>query len=236
MNAPLRYYGTILTGEEAKAYYAIASGLDELARQIRVPRLAYQRLTEIFLMVKYDYPAYFYAGPPSYRAAPSASHVELIPDYFFSLKEIPTLRAAVGKRLQRLTAPAQGMNDAEKLRCVWAFLRDHVIYEKLTRQYSHEVYGVLLHGIGVCEGIAKTAKLFFDFWEIDSAVVLSETGPEGVRHAWNIVWLYGEPRHYDFTFDLARAKEGKKPIYRHLTDEAIFRDHRPSVFPLPPCS
>jgi transglutaminase/protease-like cytokinesis protein 3 len=110
-----------------------------------------------------------------------------------------------------------------------------VVYEKLTRHYSHEIYGVLFHGIGVCEGIAKTVKTMLSRLGVESIVVLGDTAESGLRHAWNVVWLYGKPRHYDFTFDLSRHNGGKKPIYQNLTDEQIFRDHEPSVFPIPNC-
>jgi len=232
----LRYYGTMLTGDEWNAYYALARGFDRLERSIRLPRLSYGRLGEIFTMVKYDYPEYFFVGAPSYRAVPSADHVEAIPDYAFSVKDIPSLRAAAEKRMSRLLASAASMSAPEKVRFVWEFIKNNVTYEKLTRNYSHEIYGVLFHGIGVCEGIAKTTKALLDRLDVESLTVLGDTGPEGTRHAWNVIWLYGKPRHYDFTFDLSRQGEGKKPYYRNLTDDAIFRDHRPSVFPIPNCN
>ncbi len=232
----LRYYGANLSGGEWDAYYAMSEGLKRLETGIRVPRLPYERLNQIFTMVKYDYPGYFFAGSPSYRAVPAATHIEFLPDYYFSLKDIPSLRAAADKRMSRLLSPAVSMSDPEKARFVWDFIKNTVIYEKLTRHYSHEIYGVLFHGIGVCEGIAKTAKAMLDRLSVESLVVLSDVGYEGTRHAWNVIWLYGKPRHYDFTFDLARHKDGLKPIYQNLTDEQIFCDHRPSVFPIPNCN
>jgi len=231
----LRYYATTLSGEERKAYYAMEEGFADVSRSIRLPRLAYGRLQELMTMVKYDHPAYFYVGTPSFRAVPTATHVEMLPSYHFAVKEIPSLVAAADKRLSRVLAPAEGMTDPEKVRFVWEFIRDHVTYEKLTRNYSHEIYGVLFHGIGVCEGIAKTVKVMLDRLSVESLVVLGDTGEDGVRHAWNVIWLYGKPRHYDFTFDLSLVKAGRNPYYRNLSDDAIFRDHSPSVFPIPVC-
>ncbi len=236
MSDVLRYYGTALEGDEWKAYYAMTEGLNALERSIRVPRLSYERLGEIFTMVKYDYPEFFFAGSPSYRAITGASHVEVIPNYHFAVKDVPSLRAAADKRLDRILSPAMTMSDPEKVRFVWEFIKKNVTYEKLTRNYSHEIYGVLFHGIGVCEGIAKTAKAMLDRLSVECLVVLSDVGAEGTRHAWNVVWLYGKPRHYDFTFDLSRHKDGKKPCYQNVTDDAIFRDHRHSVFPIPNCN
>ena len=236
MSYALRYYASSLEGTERKVYFEIESCLASLSRLARLPRISYQRISEIYTMVKYDHPDYFYAGMPSYRAVPKADHVEMIPDYYFDLRDIPSLREGIAKRLQRVVAPAVQGSDTEKLRFVWDFVRDGVTYEKLTRNYSHEIYGVLHHGIGVCEGIAKTVKAMLDRLSVESLVVLSDVGPEGTRHAWNVIWLYGRPRHYDFTFDLTRHKDGKRPIYQGLTDEQILRDHRPSVFPIPNCN
>ncbi len=235
MTEGFRYYASCLTGAEGQAYFRMAEAFSALDRSVRVPRMPTARLTEIYTMVKYDCPELFFLSVPSYRVAPGAAYTELIPAYAFPLRQIPSLREAADKRLTRLLTGIERLSDPEKVRFVREFLTEKVVYEKLTRHYSHEIYGVLFHGIGVCEGIAKTAKAMLDRLGIASLVVLGETGEEGTRHAWNIIYLSGTPLHYDFTFDLSTGLRGREPRYNGLTDEAIYRDHRRPVFPVPKC-
>ena len=63
-------------------------------------------------------------------------------------------------------------------------------YDKLKKPYSHEIIGPLGHGVGVCEGIAKSVKVLCDALGIWCIIVISEANPEKkikYRHAWNIV-------------------------------------------------
>lgn len=62
---------------------------------------------------------------------------------------------------------------------------------------SYNVTGVLLDGIGVCEGYAKTFKLMLEKVGIESMIV---EGPK-INHAWNIVKIDGEYYHVDVTWN-----------------------------------
>ena len=235
MTEGYRYYASCLSGAEGQAYFRMAEAFSALDRSVRVPRMPTARLTEIYTMVKYDCPDLFFLSEPSYRVTPGAAYTELIPDYVFPVRQIPSLREAADKRMARLLAGADRLTETEKVRFVRDFLTEKVVYEKLTRHYSHEIYGVLFHGIGVCEGIAKTAKALLDRLSVASLVVLGDSGEEGTRHAWNIIYLDRTPLHYDFTFDLSTGRSGRAPRYFGLTDDSIYRDHRQPVFPVPEC-
>ena len=113
-------------------------------------------------------------------------------------------------------------------------------YDKLKKEYSHEVTGPLTNGVGVCEGMAKTVKLLCDRLGIGCIVALCEADPEhGVkyRHAWNVVQVNGAWYHLDATFDntLGACGAGRFDYY-NLCDEKIYRDHRASIYPLPACT
>ena len=151
------------------------------------------------------------------------------------ISESETLSAAAEKRLSRILAPLAMRSEREQVIGVRDWLLTNITYEKLTRNYSHEIYGVLFHGIGVCEGIAKTAKRMLDVLGIPALIVLGKENEEGVRHAWNIVELYGTPRHYDFTYMLSLPRGLKQYRYDGVTDDVIFCDHKTPVFPVPTC-
>lgn len=59
---------------------------------------------------------------------------------------------------------------------------------------------------------------------------------ERYLHAWNIVQLGGQCYHLDATFDNSLSKYGTRYDYFNLDDTKIFRDHRPLLYPAPPCT
>ncbi len=227
------WYASLLSGDEASVYYEIFRGAKALSREIKVPKLDYKRISEIYELVRLDHPEIFYLAPPSFKAYSGASHVTVIPNYIFSDGKISETGKMLSSRVKRILRPAEELDDLKKLSFVSKWIFENTVYEKLEKQYSHEIYGVLSHGIGVCEGISKTVKYMLDHLGINSLVVVSEADEFNMRHAWNMIELYGKMRHYDLTFDLSRKEKGLKPVYSAMTDEMIFKDHRMPEFPIP---
>ncbi len=227
------WYLSTLDGDEYTAYTEILDGLLSLSGGIRVPKMEYKRISDIFAMVKLDRPEIFYVSGHSFRSPVGAGYTEVIPEYHFPVKKIPELQNAISSRADRILRQAVSLDEVKAVSFVSKWILENTVYEKLERQYSHEIYGVLSHGIGVCEGISKTVKYFLDKLGIDSLVVIGEANSENVRHAWNMISLHGKMRHYDLTFDLSRRTKGLKPIYSALTAEQIFKDHNKSVYEIP---
>ena len=227
------WYRENLSGIEVEIYDEIKEGLLSLKNEIKVPRTEYKRISEIYSMVKLDCPEIFYAEAPSYTYKTGSLKITVIPKYLFSDRQIASLRESLSVRLERILKPAWELDEVKAIEFVRNFIFHNVKYEKLEKSYSHEVYGTLSHGIGVCEGIAKTAKLMLDKLGIESVVAIGRENEENFRHAWNMISLYGKMRHFDFTFDLSRIEKGFRPIYSNMTDEMIFKDHNKPVFILP---
>lgn len=59
----------------------------------------------------------------------------------------------------------------------------------------YTAYGLLMHGSAVCEGYAKAMKLLMDQMNIPSLCVFTED------HAFNIVWINGDPTYIDVCWD-----------------------------------
>ncbi len=227
------WYKSLLDGDEAEAYTEISSGLLSMEQEIKVPELEYRRISEIYSMVKLDRPEIFYAAEPVYRSRMSSEHISVVPKYLFNEKQISRMKEALSVRLERILRPAFSLDEIKAVEFVRSFVFENVRYDKLEKNYSHEVYGVLSHGIGVCEGISKTVKLMLDRLGIESIVAIGSENEDHLRHAWNMINLHGKMKHYDLTFDLSRREKGLKPKYASMTDEAIFRDHNKPVFRLP---
>ncbi|MDO4616090.1 MAG: transglutaminase domain-containing protein [Lachnospiraceae bacterium] len=261
MSANKTYYYQLLDKEGQQAYYCIRSGLEKLETSFPVPRLDNRTLGDIYFMVRLDHPEIFYTVTFKYRYYPDSEMVEMIPEYLFQKKQIREHIQAMESRVKKLARQAEGLDEWGKEQYIHDFVVDNILYDKLKKPYSHEIIGSLGHGVGVCEGIAKTVKILCDALGIWCIVVISEANPEkGIkyRHAWNVLKIGGKYVHLDATFDntisnpkgrkaeyRSGAGKGKKksperelPIrydYFNLNDKQVFRDHEPVIWSVPPC-
>jgi len=236
-----RYYALSLNREERQVYGDLRRGLETMASPIRTLRLGVRELSEILFRLRLDEPRLAFVKDVSFRAAREAEHVDVLVQYAFDTQKMRTVLQTIDTRVKKITAPALGKTEEEKVRYVHDWILDAVRYDKLYKNYAHEVIGPLCHGVGVCEGIAKTCKILFDALGVESLVVIGEEdkekrGIEGMRHAWNIVRVNGKNYHMDATFDLSLTRCGvKRYDYYLLRDAEIFADHRAPLWPIPAC-
>lgn len=234
-----QYYYNTLTKPQQNSYNAIKAGLQSLAPSFPVPLLENRELTDVFMKVRLDHPQLFYAGTFRYRYYPDGSNAEMIPEYLFEKGKIKDHQKALQARVEKLARPMQKGTDMEKLLYIHDFICQNVKYDKLKKQYSHEIIGPLGHGVGVCEGIAKSVKIMCDALNLWCVIALSENNPEkGVkyRHAWNIVKVDKKYYHIDCTFDNSLGNpEEIRYDYFLLNDKQMFRDHERLVWKMPAC-
>lgn len=123
-------------------------------------------------------------------------------------------------------------SDFEKVKAAHDYIVKNCVYNKnaidagtLTED-DFSIYGILVKGKGVCEGYAKTFKMFMDIAGIDCIIVTGTAGSNNVSHAWNMVKLGDDWYHVDVTFD-DPYPELKEIVYLYLnvTDEVIKKDH-----------
>ena len=234
-----QYYYNTLTKPQQNSYNAIKAGLQSLAPSFPVPLLENRELTDVFMKLRLDHPQLFYAGTFKYRYYPDGSNAEFIPEYLFEKGKIKDHQKALQARVEKLARPMMKATDMEKLLYIHDFICQNVHYDKLKKQYSHEIIGPLGHGVGVCEGIAKSVKILCDALNIWCVIALSENNPEkGVkyRHAWNIVKVDKKYYHIDCTFDNSLGNpEEIRYDYFLLNDKQLFRDHERLVWKMPAC-
>ena len=234
-----QYYYNTLTKPQQNSYNAIKVGLQSLAPSFPVPLLENRELTDVFMKVRLDHPQLFYAGTFRYRYYSDGSNAEMIPEYLFEKGKIKDHQKALQARVEKLARPMQKGTDMEKLLYIHDFICQNVKYDKLKKQYSHEIIGPLGHGVGVCEGIAKSVKILCDALNLWCVIALSENNPEkGVkyRHAWNIVKVDKKYYHIDCTFDNSLGNpEEIRYDYFLLNDKQMFRDHERLVWKMPAC-
>ena len=178
-----------------------------------------------------------------YRYYKDSPNLILIPEYIFDKNKIREHQKALGARVDKLVRTAMKFSEWDKEKYVHDFICENIRYDKLKKQYSHEIIGPLGHGVGVCEGIAKSVKVLCDALGVWCIIAICGNNPEkGIkyRHTWNIVRINGQYYHLDATFDntLGKNEDGSTSIrydYFNLDDKNIFRDHEPLIAPAPPC-
>ena len=235
----MSYYYNLLNKNQQRAYYAMKSGLKSLAPSFPVPRLEDKELADVYFLLRLDCPEIFYSVNFKYRYYEDSDNIEMIPEYLFQKSKIMDHQKAMDARVKKLARQAEKMSEKEKELFIHDFICQNVHYDKLKKPYSHEIIGPLGHGVGVCEGIAKSVKILCDTLGIWCMIAISEANPEKkikYRHAWNIVRIGGKYYHLDATFDnsLGRGEEIRYD-YFNLSDSQIFKDHEPVIWKIPKC-
>lgn len=235
-----QYYYKQLNRSQQIAYHNILEGTLAILPSFQIPKLSMEELSIVFTLLRLDHPEVFWLSDFKCRFYQQADSFEFIPGYLFKKKQIKFHRDAMNSRIERLCREASGKTDVEKLQYVHDFICSSITYDKLKRQYAHEIIGPLGQGVGVCEGIAKAVKVLCDRLSVWCIVAMSDNNPEkGIkyRHTWNIIRLNGKYYHLDATFDNTLGKEnGIRYDYFNLCDKAVYRDHEPSIWKVPECS
>lgn len=239
MSKASNYYYEQLNKEQQKAYYAMKEGLLNQQDSFAVPMLDKKELSDIYFMVRMDCPEIFYSVRFSYRYYPDSTAVEFIPEYLFQKDKIREHRQAMQARVKKLARQAQGLDEKGKELFIHDFIVQNVRYDKLKKEYSHEIIGALGNGVAVCEGMAKAVKILCDELGIWCIIALSEANHEkGIkyRHAWNVIKIGGQYYHLDATFDNTLSKDDTiRYDYVNLSDKQIARDHEPVIWKVPAC-
>ena len=235
-----QYYYNHMDKQKQAVYHKILQGIMGLDDEFQVPLLEGEDLYNVFFQLRLDHPEIFWATGYKYRHYKNAPNMIFSPEYLFDKGKIKEHQKALEGRITRLLRPMQELTPEEQEKSIHDFILENVTYDKLQKQYSHEIIGPLQQGIGVCEGIAKTVKLFCDRLGIDCLIAVSEADPEhGVRyrHAWNLVKIGGSWLHLDATFDNSLKRYGTKRYdYYNLEDRQLFRDHQPLIALVPACT
>lgn len=132
----------------------------------------------------------------------------------------------------------ENMSDLEKEMAIHDYIVKNTAYDYenyingTIPQKGYHADGVLLDGIGVCQGYAEAIQLLLTKAGIKSMVI---DGGGELNHAWNIVEIDGKNYHVDATWNdsIPDSPYKIKHRYFNLSDKAIGRDHKwpKNVFP-----
>lgn len=150
-------------------------------------------------------PGYFYFESYAYRHNPSNNTVTTVYFYYFYTPAVITqmkaeYETAVTKALSWIKP---GMSNPDKVLAMHDYLALSVKYDYenfligTIPAISHTAYGVLVGGVGVCDGYSLAFKEFMTRLGIPVVYLISEA----MNHAWNMVNLSGKWYHIDVTWD-----------------------------------
>lgn len=233
------YYFSQMNKQQQRIYQELKVGIENLSPNIDVQRIDGSELSDIFYKLRLDHPEIFYASTFQYSFFENSSLIRVKPVYLFDKNKIKDHQKAMIARIDKLTRTVKDKDDLEKELFIHDFICEQVTYDKLKKQYSHEIIGPLGQGVGVCEGIAKSVKVLCDQLKVPCIVAISENNIEkGIkyRHAWNVICINKIWYHLDITFDNTLGKKVIRYDYFNLDDKSIFRDHEPVIYNIPICS
>ena len=237
------FYYTKMTKQQQAAYHVIMQGANALADEFQIPRIESAELYDVFFRLRLDHPEIFWMTGYKYKYYQDSPNLIFVPEYLFDKNKIREHQRAMSSRVEKLARAAKDLSEWEKEKYIHDFICDNVTYDKLKKAYSHEIIGPLGHGVGVCEGIAKSVKVLCDALGIWCMIAVCGNNPEkGIkyRHTWNIVRIGGTYYHLDATFDNTLGKSDKvediRYDYFNLDDKQIFKDHEPLIAAAPHCT
>ncbi|MGM9665650.1 MAG: transglutaminase domain-containing protein, partial [Eubacteriales bacterium] len=180
--------------------------------------LSVEDCNEIFVMVKFDNPSFFYIENKFYTLdnnGESVHYAELkIWDRYLT-QEISTDQENLQSILNSVADKTSSLSEYNKIKYIYDFIKENTVYAQYD-EYTSTVVGTLLNGTAVCEGYSLTFKYLCDYMGINCIVVASDE----MDHAWNIVEVEGKWYYVDTTWSDTGAKD-----YFLLGSDEFCSDH-----------
>lgn len=230
-DAQYRYYYSTLPDIERVAYDRLLRGYMCHRDRITVRVSSLEDAWRLHKLLCYDVPELFFIKSVKGAYDPLLSTATIYPAYRFDHDTCLHMLRQMEKQTELFIQRISMLTEREKVRQIHDYIVRKVTYRDLEAPYSHEAPGVLLYGIAVCEGIAKTFKYLSDHAKINSLVITgnavnnADRSPSSAGHAWNIVYVDSIPYHIDVTFDYSVSNGNIRYDYYLLSDSELKKDH-----------
>lgn len=184
----------------------------------------------------------------------SVGTVNVIFKYDFPKDKVLAMRQETEKKADEIISSIirPNMGDYDKVLAVHDYIVKSSVYDEENADKDtvppeeYDAYGVLIKGIGVCDGYTEAMKLLLDKAGIKCIIVdgsvqdrSSDNKVISIGHSWNIVKIEDSYYHIDITWDdgssEGRCKEAAY-IYFNVTDEEIRKSHTWDVKKYPSCT
>ena len=142
-----------------------------------------------------------------------------------SSETLKTRQTALLAEADRIAALAyQAPTHWQQLQIVHDHLIRNTVYDTTLDQTTNNAASALLDHLTLCQGYAQSFQLITQ--KLGIPVTLITGSSEGVDHAWNLVWLDGQPYHIDVTHDdpVPDGGENDQPTHiNFLRSDAMMR-------------
>lgn len=230
------YYYELMSSEERAVYRDMYKAFVNNASSFFIHKCEYSEIGDIFEKVSNDHPEIFYVKSIRIQSGIMASGYRIIPQYRFSKLEINYLKEKIDNSVEHIVERCAGKSIIEKERMIHDYLVDISEYKDLEAPYSHEMPGVFLYGIGVCEGISKAFKYLCDKAGIQSGTVIGNVKGEDTAHAWNQICIEGNWYNIDVTFDMNLSKSAADLRYDYFNVSDMVLSDRCLIFRVHSCN
>lgn len=236
----MRYYRSLLPAYERRIYDQIAWALGEHEYNVTgIRALSEEQVDRAVEYVLLDYPEYFWANG-AYSTLTTETQKDLLVDVYFDFllleDEALEVQARIEEKVEEILAPLREVSDYKKVKGVYEYLIENTEYD-LDYVDEQDLCSVLLDGVGVCAGYARSVQYLLHCLGIECLYV---TGMTEEHHAWNIVKIEGEYYCLDATWGDPQTEDGSETMiydYVCVTGEELSRTHEPD-YPelLPECT
>ncbi|MBF8983675.1 hypothetical protein IZY60_09015 [Lutibacter sp. B2] len=214
-------------------YSIIVKGIKELKQSVEVDEFVkYDKGIDSIIKHAFNaYPETNYIDGVKYIYQSSNNRLKKLEfDYKYDLKTIKNRLEETDKKANEIIESLikEDMTDFEKELAIHDYIikntqYDYENYNKNKIPYiDHTAYGVLVKGVGVCDGYSKAMKLLLNKAGIECIIVYNSD------HAWNMVKIDNEIYHVDASYNDPVSKEDVDLLmysYFNIPDEEISFDH-----------
>lgn len=242
------YHYSKLRREEQLSYKKILDAISKGESSVKLsPFVNSEIISKIASAINYDHPELFFVDfrHLSFLGAPMGMVYQI--NYIVRPAIKAVLTNEIEKKISEIIDTASRSNlhgEYEKCRWIHNYLVRNTRYNYAALQRpddypdSFGIWGGLIDGIAVCEGISKTFKLLCDLFGVDALVIFGKSSQDtlGVDkpHAWNMVKFNNEYVHVDATWDIGISESSKFTRYDYfcISDRWMMTDHVYDSFPV----
>ena len=206
----------------AQAKQALLEGMQNFKEEIDIRScgISSDELGDLYVGLAYEHPELFYVktqwGWSTYEG--STAVVSVSPSYAIDGKVIPKgqiadyvpqirqQQAELTQKVDEITAQiGENWTPLQKALYLHDYITTHGQYDTVSTvdagnnidERRRDAYGMLIDGIGVCQGYTLAYRLLLDRVGIKSGTVTSDS----MNHVWNLIQLDGTWYHVDVTWD-----------------------------------
>lgn len=238
---PVKFFYEQLDEEERIIYRLLRDGVASQETEIRIYSEDTQRIFEIYQLVHFDYPEFFWMtgwGMMTTYRWPDRVYTIFEPEYGHVGEEKERMRAEIEAVVEAFLATVEpNATEFERVLAVYEYIILTTTYNLQAPDHQN-IYSVFVNRESVCAGFSRAAQLLLERLGVFVTYVIGEAYIPGftaypMAHAWNLVRVDGEYYYLDVTWGSPTFAEDFiladriHIIYDYLlvNEEKLFRTH-----------